>query len=140
MSYAGHLLTAYPEQMAWAQPIAALLLAFRSIPFAGLVAFFGLQVAAGNPSLNKLVRFNMRQAVNLDIALILPGLMGVVINAAAGHDAYKLLPIAEAGSDIMFVTACLCVIYSVVASALGRFPNKLPILGQMNRENPDREL
>lgn len=61
LSYAGHLFTAYPDQMAWAQPLAGLLLAFRSIPFSTLVAFFGLSALAGMPQINKLVRYNIRQ-------------------------------------------------------------------------------
>ena len=139
ISYAGHLFGAFPEQTAWAQPLAVVLLALRSIPFATLVGFFGLSSLSRNPQVNKLVRFNMQQAINLDIALVVPGLLGLLASASLGQDAYKLVPLAEAGSDVVFVALLAAVAYSVVTSSTGSFPNKLPLLGRMNRENPDRE-
>ena len=139
LAYAGHIFAAFPEQMAWAQPLAGALLAIRSLPFATLVAFFGLSILSSSPQVNKLVRFNMQQAINLDIALILPGVLGALTSASLGQDAYKLVPLSQAGSDVVFVAMLVAVAYSVGASAGGVFPNKLPLLGRMNRENPDRE-
>ncbi|CAM9698394.1 unnamed protein product, partial [Hapterophycus canaliculatus] len=55
--------------------------------------------------------------------------------AALGQDAYKLGPLANAGSDVVFVALLAAVAYSVGASATGAFPNKLPLLGRWNREN-----
>ncbi|CAM9518962.1 unnamed protein product [Laminaria digitata] len=139
ISFAGHLFGAFPEQTAWAQPLAAVLLALRSLPFATLVGFFSLSMLSRNPQVNKLVRFNMQQAINLDIALIVPGVLGALASVSLGQDAYKLVPLAEAGSDIVFVAMLAAVAYSVVTSSTGSFPNKLPLLGRLNRENPDRE-
>ncbi|CAN0416278.1 unnamed protein product, partial [Laminaria digitata] len=139
LAYAGHMFAAFPEQLAWAQPLAGALLAVRSLPFATLVAFFGLSTLSSSPNVNKLVRFNMQQAINLDIALILPGVLGALASASLGQDAYKLVPFTQAGSDVVFVAMLVAVAYSVGGSAAGSFPNKLPLLGRMNRENPDRE-
>nr|AUO68228.1 Tic20-like protein [Saccharina japonica] len=139
ISFAGHLFGAFPEQTAWAQPLAAVLLALRSLPFATLVGFFSLSALSGNPQVNKLVRFNMQQAINLDIALIVPGVLGALASVSLGQDAYKLVPLAEAGSDVVFVAMLAAVAYSVVTSSTGSFPNKLPLLGRLNRENPDRD-
>lgn len=139
LAFAGHLFGTFPEETAWAQPLAAVLLALRSVPFATLVTFFGLSIASSNPRINKLVRFNMQQAVNLDIALILPGVLGALAAASLGQDGYKLMPLQLAGSDVVFVSMLIAVAYSVSASSLGIFPNKLPLLGRFNRENPDKE-
>ncbi|CAM9471350.1 unnamed protein product, partial [Sphacelaria rigidula] len=139
MSYAGHLFTSHPEQMAVLQPLAAVLLAVRSLPFAMLIGFFGLSSLSNNPQINKLVRFNMRQAINLDIALILPGIVGALASASLGNDAYKLAPLTNAGSDVVFVALLAAVAYSVGSSAFGEFPNKLPFFGRINRENPEQE-
>eukprot|EP00904_Undaria_pinnatifida_P012314 jgi/Undpi1/8212/HiC_scaffold_25.g10682.m1 len=139
ISYAGHLFGAFPEQTTWAQPLAVVLLALRSVPFATLVGFFSLSALSSNPQVNKLVRFNMQQAINLDIALIVPGVLGLLASASLGQDAYKLVPLAEAGSDVVFVALLAAVAYSVLTSSTGSFPNKLPLLGRMNRENPDRD-
>ena len=139
ISFAGHLFGAFPEQTAWAQPLAAVLLALRSLPFATLVGFFSLSALSSNPQVNKLVRFNMQQAINLDIALIVPGVLGALASVSLGQDAYKLVPLAGAGSDVVFVAMLAAVLYSVVTSSTGSFPNKLPLLSRVNRENPDRE-
>ncbi|CAM9952634.1 unnamed protein product, partial [Laminaria digitata] len=128
ISFAGHLFGAFPEQTAWAQPLAAVLLALRSLPFATLVGFFSLSVLSSNPQVNKLVRFNMQQAINLDIALIVPGVLGALASVSLGQDAYKLVPLAEAGLDVVFVAMLAAVAYSVVTSSTGSFPNKLPLL------------
>ncbi|CAM9640001.1 unnamed protein product [Choristocarpus tenellus] len=139
LSYAGHLFSSHPELFGWAQPFLGLLAVYQSIPFSGLAAYFMVQVAANNPSVNKLVRFNLRQAINLDIALLLPGVLGAFAAAAAGIDAYKLVPLGQAGADVVVVAVLAAVAYSVGTSSLGIFPNKLPVLGAINRENPDRE-
>eukprot|EP00752_Nemacystus_decipiens_P008147 g7286.t1 len=132
-----HLFGAFPEQTAWAQPLALALLALRSVPFANLIGFFGLSIGSSNPQINKLVRFNMQQAINLDIALILPGVLGAITAATLGQDAFKLAPLANAGSDVVFLSLLAAVAYSVGTSVTGSFPNKLPLFGRLNRENPD---
>ncbi|CAN0538221.1 unnamed protein product [Ectocarpus sp. 8 AP-2014] len=81
----------------------------------------------------------MQQAINLDIALILPGVMGAITGAVLGSDASKLAPLANVGSDVVFVALLAAVAYSVGTSATGSFPNKLPLLGRLNRENPDNQ-
>ncbi|CAB1096592.1 unnamed protein product [Ectocarpus sp. CCAP 1310/34] len=125
---------------AWAQPLAAVLLALRSVPFATLIGFFSLSVhRLRNPQVNKLVRFNTQQAINVDIALILPGVVGAIAGAVLGADAVKLAPLANAGSDVVFVALLAAVAYSVGTSATGSFPNKLPLLGRLNRENPENQ-
>ncbi|CAN0231800.1 unnamed protein product [Ectocarpus sp. 12 AP-2014] len=138
--FAAHLCGAFPEQTAWAQPLAAVLLTLRSLPFATLIGFLSLSIGSSNPQVNKLVRFNMQQAINLDIALILPGVVGAITGALRGADAVKLAPLANAGSDVVFVALLAAVAYSVGTSATGSFPDKLPLLGRLNRENPDNEL
>lgn len=139
ITFAAHIFGTFPEQTAWAQPFAVVLLALRSIPFATLVSFFSLSILSSNPKVNKLVRFNMLQAINLDIALVVPGVLGAISTVSLGRDAYKLAPLSQVGSDVVFVTMLAVVVYSIATSATGEFPNKLPLLGRINRENPDKE-
>ena len=47
--------------------------AFQSIPFAGLILFFTLSYFARSSNLSRFVRFNIQQAILLDIVLIVPG-------------------------------------------------------------------
>ena len=83
---------------------------------------------------NKLVRYNLRQAVNIDIAMFFPSIFAFLASAVLGDDAAKLGPVATVGSDIIFVTVVVCVLYSIGSSSLGVLPDKLPIISAMNRE------
>lgn len=81
------------------------------------------------------MRYNLRQAVNLDIAMFFPSILSFIVAAIVGQDgAAKLAPIAVAGSDVVFVTVALCALYSIGSSALGILPESLPMIGGMNQE------
>lgn len=99
---------------------------YRLIPFGGLIAFFTLSFLSGNPSINRLIRFNMQQAIYLDIALIFPGLIGALVEIVAGSKAPPAL--FELGSDVMFGLVLLTVGYTMTSSLLGITPNKLPFI------------
>lgn len=80
------------------------------------------------------MRYNCRQAVNIDIAMFFPSLLGFLATIALGDDSAKLAPIASVGSDLIFVTVILAVLYSAGSSAFGTLPDKLPLISSMNRE------
>merc|ERR1712025_329705 len=103
--------------------------AYRSIPFSGFVAFIALNTLSNNPGLNKLIRFNMQQAIFLDIALFFPGLFGALL-AGAGSAAGFQIPqsISEAGTTAIFAVLALAVTYASISSLLGIKPDKIPII------------
>ena len=80
------------------------------------------------------MRYNCRQAVNIDIAMFLPSLLGFLATIALGDDSAKLAPIASVGSDVIFVTVILAVLYSAGSSAFGVLPDKLPLISSVNSE------
>lgn len=84
---------------------------------------------------NKLVRFNLRQAVILDIAMFFPSIFAFIITSVLGEDSAKLASLATVCNDVIFVTVVACVLYSIASSAVGVLPESLPILGKMNRES-----
>lgn len=102
---------------------------YRSIPFGGLIAFFALNFLSGNPSINRLVRFNMQQAIYLDIALFFPGLLAALYELV-GQGLGLSLPTAltEIGSNVMFATLLAAVGYTTISSLLGITPNKIPVI------------
>ena len=53
-------------------------LIYGTIPFAQLIFFIGLSVLSRNPEIPRPIRFNMQQALLLDIALIFPSLVGQI--------------------------------------------------------------
>jgi hypothetical protein len=108
--------------------LALLYAAYRSIPFSGFVAFFALNFLSSNPGINKLVRFNMQQAIFLDIALFFPGLIAAVVGLIGGGN----LPPAftEITNDVVFGTLLLTVAYASISSLLGITPDKIPLISQ----------
>merc|ERR1712224_465596 len=105
--------------------------AYRSIPFSGFAAFIALNTLSNNPGLNKLIRFNMQQAIFLDIALFFPGLIGALI-AGAGSAAGFAIPdfVQQTGSTAIFAVLVLTVIYASASLLLGVTPDKIPVISE----------
>lgn len=111
--------------------LALLFTAYRTIPFSGFLAFIALNVLQSNPGLNRLVRYNMRQAIFLDIALFFPSI-GTALVALLGSVAGFQVPdgINEAGSTAIFGVFLLTFAYATISSVLGITPDKIPIVSQ----------
>jgi hypothetical protein len=86
---------------------------------------------SSNPSLNRLVRFNLEQAVFVDIALILPGLLATATGLIASGAGFEISPgVTELGSDAVFGAVLLTIAYASVSSVLGITPDKIPFISQ----------
>ena len=113
-------------------PLLGLLLApfvavFRAIPFGGLITFFLFSNQSRNRNLPRLLRFNLQQAILLDIALFFPSLFGV---AGAGLSPEIKAALTEPACDFIFLTLLACILYSCVGNVLtGAPPNKIPVIG-----------
>lgn len=111
--------------------LAVLYTLYRSIPFSGFVAFFALNILSGNLRINRLVRYNMQQAIFVDIALIIPGLLSgltAVVAGAAGVNVGLPEGVAPLMSSAVFVSLLLVLTYCTVSSLLGIEPNKIPLI------------
>ncbi len=104
---------------------------YRTIPFSGFIAFFALNFLSFNPTLNRLIRFNMQQAIFIDIALFFPGLISGVSAIIAGSGAVQL-PSGLGGvlETAVFITLLLTLGYASVSSLLGITPDKIPIISK----------
>ncbi|CAM9831060.1 unnamed protein product [Chrysoparadoxa australica] len=136
-AFGGHLLQS--NDLTFLQPLLVAGALYRAIPFSGIASFFGLQFLAGNPKTNKLIRYNLRQAVNLDILIAVPSVLISIALGLSGRNGEAFSQLLNSGSDAIFLTALAAIAYSVASSALGQFPNKLPLLKSMNPEDPDRD-
>ena len=86
---------------------------------------------SSNLSLNKLVRFNTQQAVFVDIALFLPGLLAAATGFIASGTGFEVPPgVTELGSDAVFGAVLLAIAYASASSALGITPDKIPFISQ----------
>lgn len=95
--------------------------AFQSSPFSGFILFIGLSIFTRNAALPRFVRFNIQQALLLDIALIIPGLFGPVGN---------ILPreLTILGCNTVFYFWVLVVAYSLFCNVRGKTPDQVPVL------------
>jgi hypothetical protein len=104
---------------------------YKAVPFSGFVAFLALNVLSSNPGLNRLVRFNMQQAIFVDIALFFPGLLAALFGIIGSGAGFQIPPgLAELGSDVIFGAMLLTIGYASVSSLLGITPNKIPLISQ----------
>jgi Chloroplast import apparatus Tic20-like/EF-hand domain pair len=116
---------------------------YRSIPFAGFLAFFALSFFSNNLSLNRLVRFNMQQAIYLDIALFVPGLLLALASTIAGGGAAGAAAalVQQLGSDGVFLSLLTVLAYTTVSSLIGKEPDKIPFISNaVKRRMPTIEM
>jgi len=104
---------------------------YTSIPFSGFIAYVALTTLSSNPGLNRLIRFNMQQAIFLDIALFVPGLL-IALVAGVGSVAGFTIPDAtnQFLSTAIFGVLVVTIFYSSISSLLGQAPNKIPVISQ----------
>ena len=97
--------------------------AFQSLPFAGLILFVGLSTFTRNTGLSRFVRFNIQQALLLDILLVIPGIFG---------SASKMFPqeLQVVGTNFIFYLMILVVGYSWAQIAQGKNADQVPILSE----------
>jgi hypothetical protein len=104
---------------------------YRSVPFSGFIVFFLLNFLSNNPSLNRLVRFNMQQAIFVDIALFFPGLIAAIYTLVLSGLGVTIPPdVTVIGTDVIFVTLLATLGYCTISSALGIAPDKIPLISQ----------
>ena len=122
--------------------LAVLYTLYRSIPFSGFAAFFALNILSGNPSLNRLVRFNAQQAIYIDIALFFPSLL-IGLGGLVTKNAGVSLPPAsgEVFSDVMFGTLLLTLTYCAGSSLFGKEPDSIPLIsGAVKNRMPSIDM
>jgi hypothetical protein len=102
---------------------------YRTIPLSGFIAFFVLNFLGGNPSINRLIRYNMQQAIFIDIALFFPGLLTAVLGFVLGGANVQLPAIVtQFSTDAIFVSLLAVLGYCTASSLLGIAPNKIPLI------------
>ena len=88
----------------------------------GFVFFIGLSLTTRNANLPRFIRFNVQQALLLDIVLIIPSLF-----ADLGASPLPQ-PLATVGSNCIFYAWLLVVLYSWACNLQGRTPDQVPLL------------
>jgi len=107
-------------------PLLGLLHSLSAVPYGQLLAFIVLQTLADNRDLPLLLRFNMRQAVVLDIALGTLQLLQVVAAIAMFGQAPPDIVQQWDSNTLVFLALLGCIGYSVVFSLRGEIPRGIP--------------
>eukprot|EP00850_Spirogloea_muscicola_P009439 SM000053S17396 [mRNA] locus=s53:88816:90066:- [translate_table: standard] len=122
--YGRFLFQQYPVTKVALQPFLPLLQAYSTIPYANLLAFFGLYLAVvQNQSFSRYVRFNTMQAVVLDVLLILPSLVERQFTPRGGMGLEVLILLYN--TIFIFIFACFS--FGVASCLLGKTP-RLPLV------------
>lgn len=124
LQYAGPWVTSHPDNVI-AQLATVAFALYRSIPLSGLLAFFALSFLSSNLSLNRLVRFNLQQAIYLDFALLVPGLLAAVLGAV-GSGSPAAGVVTEYLSDGVVLGTLATILYASATSLLGSTPDQVP--------------
>ena len=107
------------------QPLSDL---FGSVPFSGLVVFVAFSFAARQQNLPRYVRFNIQQAILLDIALVFPSLFG-----SAADNLLRYL--VEPATNFVFYCFVAATGYSLVWNLVrGEEPDQIPVVSDAARQ------
>lgn len=98
---------------------------YAKIPFSGLVAFYAITLLSKNMSLNRLVRFNLLQAIYIDISILFPTVFAGFVDFLPPSISSIILPISSIAT---FLTLAGMVGYSIGSSLLGVVPDRIPLL------------
>lgn len=105
------------------QPIINLV---QVIPFSTLILFLALSLGTRSDRFSRGVRFNAQQAVLIDVALIVPELIG---GSMDGSDIPRY--IMEPCANFTYYFYMSLVVYSIVSNLRGRKPNQIPFFSAM---------
>ena len=97
-----------------------------------LILFFSMQALATNRDLPALLRYNLRQAITLDIGLVFIGLVGGLLQGSAVllNTPLPLELVGISSTAIYFAVTSAC-IYSIIVSLMGKFPKGLGIITEI---------
>eukprot|EP01031_Cornospumella_fuschlensis_P029092 gene29092-35112_t len=102
---------------------------YQTVPFSGLIAFFLFNVLSANLQLNRLVRYNIQLAIFIDIALIVPGVLGSLYDAASkGLNSPLPHELNDVASTATFLAFSSAILYAIASSLAGKEPDKIPFV------------
>jgi len=106
----------------------------NAVPFGlgFLIVFFGMQAVAANPETPALVRFNMRQAIQLDVFLFFPIIFGQLAHFAEGYYEVDLPGMHILASSAVFLTVLALSLYSIASCLMGNYAKGIPYISEVS--------
>jgi len=134
LPYANSLLVNHPDNPA-AQLLAAAYFAYQSVPLSGFLAFLSLSFLSGVPRINRLVRYNMLQAMYLDVALFVPGVFALLVGGASQLTGQAIpAELVASTNTALFATTLAAILYSSISSVAGQEPDKIPFVSKIVKD------
>ena len=121
--YGSYIYANVPPVGALAYNVLPFVNAFQNLPFVGLVLFIGLSAFSRNAGLSRFVRFNIQQALLLDIVLIIPSFFGGFARSLPSS-------ISVMGSNFVFYLWVAVVAYAWFNIVQGKVPNEVLVLSE----------
>ncbi|KAH7544528.1 hypothetical protein JRO89_XS15G0181400 [Xanthoceras sorbifolium] len=124
IQYGKYVITQFTPIQALIQPLVPAIKVFKSFPYNGLLVFFFLYfVVVRNSNFSRYVRFNIMQAIVLDVLLIFPDLLERTFNFRDGFGLDLMMSL----DSTVFLYLLVCLIYGSSSCLLGQVP-RLPIV------------
>lgn len=105
----------------------------NAIPFGSLILFILMTALASNREFPRLLRFNLQQAVLLDVAMFLPSIIASLGSMAMGGSG----AVGPELASVIFIILVLMVGYAVVLTLLGRDPDGIPFVSDTTKRSID---
>ncbi|XP_004148263.1 protein TIC 20-v, chloroplastic [Cucumis sativus] len=124
VQYGKYVITQYTPFQVLIQPLVPAIRVFKSFPLNSFLVFLTLYfVVVRNPNFSRYVRFNIMQAIVLDVLLIFPDLLERSFNPRGGLG----LDLVMSLDSTVFLFLLICLIYGSSSCLLGQIP-RLPIV------------
>ncbi|KAA0065731.1 hypothetical protein IC582_014713 [Cucumis melo] len=124
VQYGKYVITQYTPFQVLIQPLVPAIRVFKSFPLNSFLVFLTLYfVVVRNPNFSRYVRFNIMQAIVLDVLLIFPDLLERSFNPRGGIG----LDLVMSLDSTVFLFLLICLIYGSSSCLLGQIP-RLPIV------------
>ena len=124
--YGRYLFQQFPITFNLVKPVAPLIQAYTTIPYAAAVIFFALYLGViQNQKFSRYVRYNCMQAVILDILMIIPSLLERLLAPSGGIG----MDIVILFYNTTFIYVFASFVFGVGSCLLGRMP-RLPLVAE----------
>lgn len=137
ISFGGFLFKDFPFLLLLQIPVLPLLLLYGLIPFGSIIVFFLLLfLVVRNERIPHFIRFNVMQAILLDIALVIVNLLFELLGLLFGpifQQAINLGGIFLLATifNVIFLGSLIAVGYGIFQSAMGLYPDKIPTVSDV---------
>ncbi|CAN0154493.1 unnamed protein product [Laminaria digitata] len=101
--------------------LAPALAVWDNVPFMPLVMFIILQVSVRRQNTSRFIRFNIQQAILVDILTVVLGLLGTAVGTLVPEGEQFL-------TNFSFYCLAAAVAYAVGETARGRVANQIPLI------------